>query len=58
MSEHNQRDSQLGIVHAPGKKNHKWMLFTEPKGQGKNEMGHANSSGNKGDFHFHICKHE
>lgn len=28
------------------------------KGQGRNKTDHAHSSGNKGDFHFHLCKHE
>lgn len=33
----------------------KWVLFTEQK---KDQGRNANSSGKKGDFHFHICKHE
>lgn len=40
------------------KKNYKWMLFTEQKGSGRNKTDHAHSSGNKGDFIFHLCKHE
>ena len=41
-----------------GKKITNGCYLRNKKGQGRNKTDHAHSSGNKGDFHFHLCKHE
>ena len=61
MSELNPRESQLCIPHRTcwGKKKiANGCYLQNKKGQGRNKTDHAHSSGNKGDFHFHLCKHE